>query len=221
MLRELELIASMKYIPSKIVEFEGIYNVMVEYEENVLEEDQREEVRQQVVQKLSNHRNLCEDFLTVNAVEYEDIGLGLSISLEEYADPDLVLAQIFFIVYKYFTPSVPFYTIQQMLDKGYDIDEIFDGPALAHGYIEDKDIEKTSLYRDIRLSDIVNEIADIKGVIAITYLHLPFNGFENDEAGKAYFDQWVKYLQAERKVARITQELSQVIFCKQKRNDHL
>lgn len=215
-LQELELIASMKYIPSKIVEFEGIYNVMVEYEEDVLEEDQREEVRQLVVQRLSRHRNLCEDFLTVNAVEYEDIGLGVSISLEEYADPDLVLAQIFFIIYKYFTPSIPFYTIQQMLDKGYDIDEIFEGPALTHGCIEDKDIEKTSLFRDIRLSDIINEIADIKGVIAITYLHLPFNGFENDEAGKAYFDQWVKYLQAERKVARISQELSQVIFCKQK-----
>lgn len=214
--RELELIASMKYIPSKIVEFEGIYNVMVEYEENVLEEDQREEVRQQVVQRLSRHRNLCEDFLTVNAVEYEDIGMGASLSLEEYADPDQVLAQIFFIIYKYFTPSVPFYTIQQMLDKGYQMDEIFDGPALEHGFIEDKDIEKTSLFRDIRMSDIINEIADIKGVIAITYLHLPFNGFQDDEAGKAYFDQWVKYLQRERKVARISPELSQVIFCKQK-----
>ena len=215
-LKELDLIAAMKYIPSKIVEFEGIYNVMVEYEEDVLEEDQREEVRQLVVQRLSRHRNLCEDFLTVNAVEYEDIGLGVSISLEEYADPDQVLAQLFFIIYKYFTPSIPFYTIQQMLDKGYDIDQIFEGPALSHGFIEDQDIEKTSLYRDIRLSDIINEIADIKGVVAITYLHLPFNGFENDDAGKAYFDQWVKYLQAERKVARISPELSQVIFCKQK-----
>ncbi len=214
--KELDLIASMKYIPSKIVEFEGIYNVMVEYEENVLEEDQREEVRQQVVQRLSRNRSLCEDFLTVNAVEYEDIGMGASVTLEEYADPDLVLAQMFFIIYKYFTPSVPFYTLQQMLDKGYDTDEIFEGPALEHGFVEDKDIEKTSLYRDIRMSDIINEIADIKGVVAITYLHLPFGGFENDDAGKAYFDQWVKFLQRERKVARISPERSQVIFCKQK-----
>lgn len=214
--KELDLIASMKYIPSKIVEFEGIYNVMVEYEENVLEEDQREEVRQQVVQRLSANRSLCEDFLTVNAVEYEDIGIGASVTLQEYADPDLVLARIFFIIYKYFTPSVPFYTLQQMLEKGYDTDEIFEGPALEHGFIEDRDIEKTSLYRDIRMSDIINEIADIEGVIAITYLHLPFDGFENEEAGKAYFDQWVRFLQRERKVARISPERSQVIFCKQK-----
>ena len=57
--------------------------------------------------------------------------------MEEYADPDIVLAAIYFIIYKYFTPSVPFYTIQQMLDKGYTIDEIFEGPSLKNGFIEE------------------------------------------------------------------------------------
>jgi hypothetical protein len=150
---DIQLVNQMSFIPSKIVELEGLYNVMVEYEENVLLEDHREEVRQQVIQRLSKHRNLCEDFLTVNAVEYVDFGMGASIALEEYADSDAVLAQIFFVIYKYFTPSIPFNTIQQMLDKGYDIDEIFDGPALRHGFIENSAIENTDLFRDIRLSD--------------------------------------------------------------------
>jgi hypothetical protein len=203
-------------IPSKIIELEGLYNVMVEYEEDVLEEDHREEVRQQVVQKLAKHRNLCEDFLTVNAVEYVDFGIGASVVLEEYADADTVLAQIFFIIYKYFTPSIPFNTIQQMLDKGYDIDEIFEGPALRHGFIENSAIENTDLYRDIRLSDIINEVTDIKGIKAITYLHLPFYGFTDINEAKKYFNEWVKYLQDERKVARIVPSMSQIIFCKQR-----
>ena len=79
----------------------------------------KEEVRQNVVTKLAANRNLCEDFISVDAVEYEDIGTGLFAVLEEYADPDVVLSQIFFTIYKYFTPSVTFYTIQQMMDKGY------------------------------------------------------------------------------------------------------
>lgn len=203
-------------IPSKIIELEGLYNVMIAYEENVLEDDHREEVRQQVVQKLAKHRNLCEDFLTVNAVEYLDVGLGASVVLEEYADPDTVLAQIFFIIYKYFTPSIAFNTIQQMLDKGYDVDEIFEGPALRHGFIENSAIENTDLYRDIRLSDIINEVTDIKGIKAITYLHLPFAGFDDKNDAKKYFNEWVKYLQEERKVARIVPAMSQVIFCKQR-----
>ena len=203
-------------IPSKIIELEGLYNVMVEYEEDVLEEEHRELVRQQVVQKLAGHRNLCEDFLTVNAVEYIDFGIGASIALEEYADADMVLAQLFFVIYKYFTPSIPFNTIQQMLEKGYSIDEIFEGPALRHGFIENSAIENTDLYRDIRLSDIISEVADIKGVKAITYLHLPFDGFEDDNASKHFFDEWVKYLQDERKVARIVPAMSQVLFCKER-----
>ncbi len=213
---DIRLVNQLVFIPSKIIELEGLYNVMVEYEEDVLEEDRREEVRQQVVQKLSKHRNLCEDFLTVNAVEYVDFGFGASIALEEYADSDMVLAQIFFIIYKYFTPSIPFNTIQQMLDKGYDIDEIFEGPALRHGFIENSAIENTDLFRDIRLSDIINEVMDIKGIKAITYLHLPFSDFTDPTEARQYFNEWVKYLQDERKVARIVPALSKVIFCKQR-----
>jgi hypothetical protein len=181
-----------------------------------LQDDHREEVRQQVIQRLSKHRNLCEDFLTINAVEYVDMGIGATISLEEYADPDSVLSKIFFIIYKYFTPSIPFNTLQQMLDNGYDIDEIFDGPALRHGFIEDKAIENTDLFRDIRLSDIISEVADVEGVKAITYLHLPFIDFDDKAEPNRYFNEWVKYLQDERKVARIVPANSKIIFCKQR-----
>ena len=116
--------------------------------------------------------NLGEDFLSVNAVEYEDFGISASIVLEEEADPDIVLAQLYFTIYKYFTPSVPFYTIQQMLDKGMQMDEIFEGPALEHGFIDTMELEATSLYRDIRLSDIINEAIDIPGIKAITFFAL-------------------------------------------------
>ncbi len=201
---------------SKIVEFEGLYNVLVEYEENVLEEDRREEVRQQVVQRLLGHRSLCEDFLSVSAVDYEEVGMGASVVLEEYADPDQVLAQMFFTIYRYFTPSVPFHTIEQMLERKYDIDEIFEGPALRHGFIETTAIEATDLFRDIRLSDLINALADIKGIKAITWLHLPFEGFDNEKDSKAYFNEWIGHLRQQRKVARIQPMQSQVIFCKER-----
>ncbi len=203
-------------IASKIIEFEGLYQVMVEYEESIIDNNEKEKVRQSVIEKLAANRNLCEDFISVEAVEYENFGIGLFGVLEEYADPDVVLAEIFFTIYKYFTPSIPFYTIQQMMDKGYQVDEIFEGPALKHGFIDDVELEKTDLFRDIRLSDIINEIADIKGLKAITYLHLPFNGVNNTESLKDYFNAWINHLKQERKVARIQPSMSQVIFCKER-----
>ncbi len=202
-------------IPPKIVELEGLYKVMIEYEEDILADDQREEIRQQVIDKLLKHRNLCEDFLSVDAVEYEDVGLLAAIELEENADPDQVVAQLFFTVYKYFTPSIPFYTIQQMQEKGFLIDEIFEGPALAHGFIDDADLDKTSLYRDIRLSDIVNEVSEIPGIKAITYLHLPADNKSNLDYLQ-YFNEWVDQLGAARKIARVQTALSTVIACKER-----
>jgi len=199
---------------SKIVEFEGLYNVMVEYEEDVLEHQEREEVRQRVVERLMGHRNLCEDFLSVNAVEYLDFGIGGSIVLEEYADPDVVFANILFAIYRYFTPSVPFYTIPQMLKKGYSIDQIFEGPALRHGFVDTKELEKTELFRDIRLSDIINDVADIPGIKAITLLILPFRDWE--DGGPDYFAQWLLSLRQQRKVARVDAALSSMLFCKER-----
>ena len=199
-------------IAPKILEIEGLYNVMVEYEEDVIEEQHRETVRQAVISRLSRHRNLCEDFLSITSVDYEEFGIGASIELEDNADPDVVLAEIFFVIYKYFTPSILFLTIDQLLSKGYQVDEIFEGPALKHGFIESKTVEETDLFRDIRLSDIINDISDIKGIKGILYLHLPFDGFDKND--NSYFNNWVDALRKARKIARILPAKSQVMFCK-------
>ncbi len=200
----------------KIVELEGLYTVMVEYEEDVIDEDRREEVRRRVVSRLFRHRNLCEDFLSIEAIEYVDVGVGASIELEEYADPDEVLAQIFFILYRYFTPSIRFYTIEQMLEKGRSMDEIFEGPALSHGFIDSVELERTDLFRDIRLSDVINEIVDIPGVKGLLYFHLPFAGFGDPAWDQNYFNIWIAELRQARKLARVQPTKSQVVFCKQR-----
>ncbi|MBS1902213.1 MAG: hypothetical protein JSS75_00735 [Bacteroidetes bacterium] len=204
-------------LDSKIVEFEGLYNVMIEYEEDVLDAGHRESVRQLAIDRLARHRNLCEDFLSVDAVEYEDFGIRASIELEETADPDQVLAEMFFELYRYFTPSVPRLTLEQMLERGYQVDEIFEGPALDHGWIDSTDLEATDLYRDIYLSDLLATIASISGVKGILYFHIvQTNAAVTDtlESARRFFAQWVERLQAERKVARIVPERSSVLMCK-------
>jgi hypothetical protein len=209
---ELHMVSGIPY-PSKIVELEGLYNVMVEYEEHV-DDEQKEIIRQRILDRLSRHRNLCEDFLSVDEVDYEKFGIGASFILEEYADPDSILAQVFFLIFKYFTPSVPFHTIEQMMGKGLLADDIFEGPALQHGFIDTEELEATDFFRDIHLSDLINEISDIKGLKAINFLHLPFHGF-NKDTSHLYFTRWIEFLKQERKIARIEPSLSQVIFCKE------
>ena len=204
----------------KILEVNGLYNVMIEYEEDVLLNNQRDEVRQNVASRLHRHRNLCEDFLSINAVDYDDFNVLGSFVLEENADSDKVLAQIFFTIYKYFVPTVNFYTIEQMMaEKHLQIDEIFEGPALKHGFIDTQELEATDFFRDMRLSDIINSIMDIEGIKAITLLHIPTHLFEKEgskEEANKFFTNWINSLKDNRKVARLDIENSTMLFCKER-----
>jgi hypothetical protein len=193
---------------------------MIEYEEDVLQENQRDEVRQNVASRLHRHRNLCEDFLSINAVDYDDFNVLGSFVLEENADSDKVLAQIFFTIYKYFVPTVNFYTIEQMMaEKHLQVDEIFEGPALKHGFIDTQELESTDFFRDMRLSDIINAVMDIEGIKAITFLHIPTHLFEKEgskEEFNKFFTNWINSLKENRKVARLDVENSTMLFCKER-----
>ena len=214
MIEELKLVSRIP-LNSKIVELEGLYTILIEYEDDITDNGEQEAIRQKVIERLAANRNLCEDVLSVDPVEYEDFGMGASFVVEENADTDAILAQVFFRIFKYFTPSVPFHTIQQMQDLGLQIDEIFEGPALDHGFVANSELELTDFFRDLHLSDLINSISDIPGIIAITYLHLPFHGFQAD-TDRLYFNRWIDYLREQRKVARIQPTLSQAIFCKER-----
>jgi hypothetical protein len=212
---------------SKILEIEGLYNVMVEYEEDVIEGKQRELIRDEVYQRLHTHRNLCEDFISVNAVVYEDFSVMGIFVIHENAKPEEVFANICLAIYRYFTPAVGFYTIEQMMQKAnpetgqlLTIEEIFEGPALRNGFIDSAELEKSDLFRDFRLSDLINAISDVEGVEAVPNLYIPFDAAGNplndlDDAS-VFFNDWIRNLSRERKVARLKLKNSKLIFLKKR-----
>ncbi len=199
---------------TKILELNGLYTILIEYEEDIQRTQAQEEVRRKVVDRLNRNRNLCEDFIAVTEVEYEDFTVQVAIDLDEQADPDQVLAQIYYILFQYFTPAVWHRTIEQMLERGCTIDEIFDGPALRHGFIDSDELEKTDLFRDLYLSDLINQVVDLPGVKAVSRFYLMKAGGEVITG--PYFGQWVEQLRQERKVARLVTTGCQAVFCKQR-----
>ncbi|MGL4632441.1 MAG: hypothetical protein ACRCVT_14660 [Leadbetterella sp.] len=210
---------------TKILEIEGLYNVIVEYEEDILEENHREEIRERVLQRLHYHRNLCEDFISVNSVVYEDFSVMGLFVIKEDANPEEVFAKVCFEIYKYFSPSITFYTIDQLIQKTntetgqlFTVDEIFEGPALKHGFIDTADLENTNIFRDFRLSDLINIIHDIDEIVAIPNLYLPFDATQNPlndlDDISLYFNDWIRLLRQQRKVARLAYKESKFIFLK-------
>ncbi|HWI93200.1 MAG TPA: hypothetical protein VNT20_18105 [Flavisolibacter sp.] len=202
----------------KIIELNGLYKVIIEYEEDIIESQHKKDIRKQILKQLHCHRNLCEDFLTVTDAEYRDFSLQTEILIKDNADPEKVLAEICFRIQNYFTPNQKFYTLEELLKKGNYVDDIFDGPFLEHGFILDEELEKTDLFRDMRLSDIINEIADIDGIVALREFKVNDNLFPDDPddatdtgpfdeddpcSNEKFFDEWIAGMKKDKLVGRL------------------
>ena len=115
---------------------------------------------------LQTHRNITEDFCCIDEAEIEEIGVCTDMELKPDADIEQVLAQVYYLIGEYFNPSIRFYTLSQMLETK-TVDQVFDGPKLLHGFIDEKDLEISVLNRTLYSSDIINLLMDIPEIIAI------------------------------------------------------
>ncbi|GBO53446.1 hypothetical protein APA_1353 [Pseudanabaena sp. lw0831] len=150
----------------KKIDLAGLYEVKIEYEEDITTDAAKLNVIQAVRQKLLANRNLCEDFVRFDQVETQLFQLCAELELAPDANVTKINAAILSQVQQYLSPSVKFYTLSEMLTR-YPVDHIFDGPALDHGFINDDELETADLLTEIRLSDIISIIMDITGVQAV------------------------------------------------------
>ena len=151
----------------------GLYDITIEYIDKITTTAQKNEVKANVFQRLNANRNLCEDFVGYKEVENQFFNLCCDLELEPSADVSAVKAEVFFQVQNYLCPSIHFYSLSQMLERKqkdgtlYTADQIFDGPALDTGFIDDEELANAELRTSIRLSDIISLIMDITGVLAV------------------------------------------------------
>ena len=201
-----------------IIELNGLYKIVIEYEEDVKEKNHRQDVLDKVNDTLQSHRSVCEDFLTVTATEEKHFKLQTQVVLNEDADADKVLAEICFRIQNYFTPSIRFYTIEELRSleyedeygnkkKGFDTEEIFEGPILKHGFIPDFVMRNTDVFRDMRLSDLINEVMDIEGVIALKrFIVIDPETPDTEDAPWAkseFFEEWMERMKADALVGKL------------------
>ncbi len=130
------------------------------------------DVIEQVAEHLHTHRNLCEDFINICELLPEEIAVCSDIEIEAGADPDEILAEMFYRLEQHVSPVVNFYTIDELIDKGKTMEEIFEGPQLDHGFIDDEEFNEIQRRIELRSSDLINIIMDIPHVIAVKNLSL-------------------------------------------------
>ncbi len=121
----------------------------------------------ETIQVLHQHRNLGEDYCTIKAVEVEDIAICTDLEVEPSADIEAILGEAYYRIDQYMSPDIKFYSLQELLKAKTPVDEIFEGPPLGNGFINNDELEDASLKETLYASDVINLIMDIPGVKSV------------------------------------------------------
>ncbi|HMP91396.1 MAG TPA: hypothetical protein PKD90_00875 [Phnomibacter sp.] len=117
---------------------------------------------------LMANRNLCEDFLfDISLIDSEDLALCMDLDVQPQTDLEQIQADIFAAVENYLLPPVHFSALQDLLEKGVAVEDIFEGPPLKHGFLTDDALQQADLKPVFYISDIVSLIMDVPGVVNI------------------------------------------------------
>ena len=155
------------------VPLRGLYRVRVEFMERVVTPAQRTAVLRAVRHTLQEHRNLCEDFTTVAPVRAQYFALCAEVELHEDASPVETAAQLLFAAAQSLAPSVRLCALDELLARPLPdgsprtLPDCYDGPLLAHGFIDDAELDASVLPTELRLSDLVGDLMDVAGVRAL------------------------------------------------------
>ena len=191
------------------VRLRGFYQVQVELSGEP-EEAEAETILRLASDTLAAHRNLCEVFLGVERVPLDEVGICADLVVAEEADLDELAAQVYLALETFISPPIPFRTLDELLERGLSPEEIFDGPLLRHGFIEEADLAASERKSELRASDLIQVILDIPGIVAVRKLLMTrYREGEAASAGEA----WRLPLDASR-AARLSLESSRLVFYK-------
>jgi hypothetical protein len=165
--------------------------------------------------ELMENRNLCEDFVKVSAVKVEEIALCADIETAFDADLETVNAEICHRIAKFLNPTILFYSLSEMTDKGKTTDQIFDGPLLKHGFIDDAEMALADRRETLHVSDLISIIMDVPGVLAVKSIQVANFPLDNDTNIATKAVRWCLELAfKENYVPRLSLERSRLTFYK-------
>ena len=177
------------------IDFKGYFQVLIEPAWSMTD-DETIDVQEHIRNVLQAHRNLSEDFLGIEILSPEDIHLRILLDIADNADPDRLAIQIESEMAEAISPSITFYSLKERLVQGKTADEIFQGPALDNGFIDDEDLERFDKKTSLRYSDLLHRVMDVPGVKRVRHLSMiafdKIPNYQEDRPDEVWETQYLK-----------------------------
>ena len=154
--------------------FKGLYDVRLQINKERQYDRTPDQIKAEVSTLLAENRSLSEDIRNIHVLEQVYLEIEALVDLENDASTEQVLADIIHEIEHFLAPNVVFYNLEEMLTEGVDINELFDGPNIEHGYIKTRELRPMNT--EINVSQIRDTIANTTGVRSIEQIRIKLNG---------------------------------------------
>ena len=126
---------------------------------------ERRRLLRRVRRVYNRHRNLCEDLRSVHILRPLRTVVHAVVSVRSAATVEKTLAKIFFATGKLIAPELRRQPLNAVLEAGQSPDQIFNGPLLRNGFIEDSELEP--VVAAVPVNEIIAAIARTAGVTSV------------------------------------------------------
>jgi hypothetical protein len=161
------------------VNMSGLFQVNLQLNDNSPEK--RQQAKESAFRILNRNRNLSEDFEQVRILMPLEIAVKVDLSLDPKAHAELVISEALHQLAITFSPQTRFSTMDELLEKGWTLEQIFNGPPPKHGFVDVASLLATGLHPSWSVHNptrLVNMLRELKGVERVSQLEVGvfFNG---------------------------------------------
>jgi hypothetical protein len=155
------------------VNMSGLFQVNLQLNDNSPEK--RQQAKENAFRILNRNRNLSEDFEQVRILMPLEIAVKVDLSLDPKAHAELVISEALHQLAITFSPQTRFCTMDELLEKGWTPEQIFDGPPPKHGFVDVASLLATGLTPAWSVQNptrLVNLLRELKGVERVSQLEV-------------------------------------------------
>ncbi len=158
-------------VTNHLLGVKGLYKVYLQLDDI----SYSNEIVRQVKEVFCAHRNMGEDLEAIEILEKENITVFAELDISSDVIAEEVLAEILFKLEEHLNPSIRFYSVDELIAEGRQIDQIFDGPSPVHGIIKSEDLKP--IKQEVYISKMVEIISAVKGVRRLFSFRVEKDGF--------------------------------------------
>lgn len=137
---------------------DGLVKIILDIDDELDPENKADygPVVQRVMRRLQANRSLGQDYVEPPVIVGKvPVGICLHLEIESGLNDIEVAAEAVWRIQQHLTPMLRFHTFKEMLQR-HGVEDIYDGPLLNRGFLEDEAVENAQMLKEFRHSDLIH-----------------------------------------------------------------